>query len=220
MPLLENLMIDIFNQDYNKKLIDIVFYINDSEANVKGKIQYLTTGEIPQYNSIAVIEKDFGNTEDTREGDRSHTYRVLVDVRNELLDMFEMSNKDVLIMIDSDTRLDKKFFTEMVDLVDDDKHIVFPKLSVDYGKGFLWNCMEIRNGKIQHKVAFFREDLTKVQILGGGCFVSDRKIIDEKVKFSFHEQGEFIGFSLDCINKNIDMWCCQKKLAYHDMIKN
>lgn len=216
---LGNLLRDIVELRYDKAKVELVFFVNDSGEAVKDLLDSFSLVYTDEFKSLRVVEQNFGSPIDRRVGSvRAEIYGVLVVVRNNLLDYFLDSDCSFLCMVDSDTRLHPRFLEDTLVRFDDKHCIVFPKLSVDYNGGVLWNCMEIRENGIFHLRNFPREDIFKVVVCGGGCVVMSRVVVNKGVRFKYHSQGEFVGFSLDCRDKGIGLWCSQKQgLAYHDM---
>lgn len=225
----------VYNLDYPKHLISILWLINqskdDSEKILKefknkyeheyNKIEiehYKSNKIIPEYNrerNDKVYVYSDGRKEVVKDKSTDAVYTHLAEIRNYLLS--KIGDHDYIFSCDSDILVRSDCLSK---LVSHGKDVISAIIFNGYkaaGKENAWrypNVLRVlSDGKIEHVAnSYIRKSpeateskLLRINITGAVYLISNE--VAKKVKYAYHVKGEDTPFCLDAESKGFEIWC-------------
>lgn len=234
----------IYNLNYDKKLIDIYWIINnclptDTSAQILQEFQEKHKDE---YNSIyieIINSKDKVKDERTSNIRETFTYKWLSYIRNLLLDKCVELDCDYFANIDCDILVPPNL---LLDLVGTNQKIsasliyngyLYAPPNVDKSYDPVANAYKFpnilkrnANGSYTHIANYYTKNpdktpknkLIEVDATGACCLIS--KDVCANTRYGVHKQGEDMGWAEDCISKGYKMYCLPSCYSQHIMSRD
>jgi len=207
----------LMNLEYPKKKIALSFLVNDSEDNTLDEIEKFKKNNINKYKDIRIREINTGVIKDRRISNvRKEIYKHLALMRNDFLDM--RVDEDYVFSVDSDILISKKSLKK---LIKSDKDII-SALIWNNKKKTAPNIMKFdkrtdRGNKYVH-IRDFEKGIFQVDVTGA-CYLLKSKV-SKNIKYSWHFQGEDIGFCENAKKSGFEVWTNTSIECNHIMNKN
>jgi len=222
---------NLYNLDYDKKLINIYWIINNSTDNSLVLLQEFKRRYKNQYNSI---ELEVYNSKDKFTDDRrlkirlKSTYYWLSELRNKLLKKCLDLNADYLFSSDCDILFKRDILKR---LLSHDKHIVSSLLyngylvtkSLDEAYKYPNILKKVDNNRYEHIVNYRVKYPDKNPFgtliscdLTGACILISKEVC-AKAKYGWHQQGEDEYFCRSAKQAGYDIWCDISMYSQHVM---
>lgn len=192
----------IYSLDYNRKDIVLGFIINDSLDDTRKILLDFKAKHKDKYRDIRLVRVDLSLPPDTRSSNRDLIYRGLACLRNYLLKLALEEDADYLFSIDSDILVPHD---SLKVLLDSDKDIISGQIWNDRSKKFPNIMIKNNKGTYVHYKNFPRDRIFPCDVTGA-VYLIKRPVI-QSVKYSYHVQGEDIGFCQDAASKGFTIWC-------------
>jgi len=220
----------IYELEYDKRLIDIYWIVNNSTDNSYEMLREFKQKYHAEYRSIKIeIINSNVKFEDDRNDyiRKTYTYEWLSALRNKIMDYCVSNKNDYLFSSDSDIILKKDTLTR---LVEHDKQIVssliyngYIFLDIENAYKYTNVLNNITNTNYVHKVNFrtkFPEKNPYGMIIScsftGACVLMTREVCS-KTRYAWHEQGEDEFWSRTAKNAGFNLWCDISLFNYHAM---
>jgi cellulose synthase/poly-beta-1,6-N-acetylglucosamine synthase-like glycosyltransferase len=217
----------LYSLNYNKKLISFYFLINNSTDGSEKILLDFKSKHEDKYNKITLehFQKKHYKPDDARTDDarKNFSYKHLSNLRNKILQSTEtdyLFSVDTDIMVPSDTL--NKLLSANVDACAGlifNGYIQYPNEYWKYP-----NILKInRFGGFEHISNWYVKNaptLTESKLIpvdGTGAIILLSNKICKDTKYSYHDQGEDLGWSLDCKTKGYQLYCEVSAFAYHCM---
>lgn len=185
-----------------------------------------------RFNSITIERyKADHNPKDSRYKNirTEYTYHHLSTLRNKILNFTSVNNFDYCLSIDSDilvpSNILKKLLSHKKDVV---SGVIFNGYLVNPTHPWKYpNIMRLHSsGKFEHiansyvKKSPTLTDSKLTRIDGTGAMVLISKDVCKDTKYGFHEQGEDLFWSLDCLRKGFNLYADYSVHGFHAMTKD
>lgn len=212
----------ITKQNYDRKLINLLFLVNDSKDSSLRILEKFKKENDSQYAGIDIQVKNLGAVEDERTpGTRDSIYHSLTEIRNSLLDM--IPDTDYFFSVDSDILIPENALNI---LVNSKKDIVAGVIRNDYlvnpSAVYPWvrtNLMikSEKDGRIVHYFGYPLNSLFEVEVTGAIYLLS--KEVYKSVRYGYDVQGEDIYFCREAKKRGFKIWANSALHAEHVMIR-
>lgn len=219
------------NLDYDKKLIDIYWIVNNSTDNSLSLLKDFKQQHKNEYNSIEIEVYNSKNkfTDDrTLEIRKKHTFYWLAELRNKMLKKCIELNADYLFSSDCDILFKKDLLKR---LLSHNKHVISSLLyngylvakSLDEAYKYPNILRKAANNKYEHivnyKVKYPGENSVGTLIscdLTGACILISKEVCS-KAKYDWHIQGEDEYFCQAAKQAGYGLWCDISMYSQHVM---
>jgi hypothetical protein len=219
------------NLDYDKKLIDIYWIINNSTDNSLVLLQEFKRQYKNEYNSI---ELEVYNSKDKFTDDRrlniriKSTYYWLAELRNKMLKKCLDLNADYLFSSDCDILFKRDILNR---LLSHNKHIISSLLyngylvtkSPDEAYKYPNILRKAADNRYEHivnyRVKYPDKNCVGTLIpcdLTGACILISKEVC-AKAKYDWHQQGEDEYFCRSAKQAGYDIWCDISMYSQHVM---
>jgi len=202
---------------YNKKDIELLFILNNSEDNSREILCKFRDRYESECGSIKIEEKNFDDLKpDTRCGSRSHIYPVLAILRNDLISYFLKSNCDYFFMVDSDVLVKPNILTELLKL---DSLAASAVIHNDYENGNYGNALNVINPEtkeVEHILLKNAPDVFECDV-SGACTLFKRELLEKGHVYKNNPCGEDLSFCLGLYEVGIK-FKCKKGLVHGHMM--
>jgi GT2 family glycosyltransferase len=214
----------IYNLDYPKEEIILVFLINDSNdssAKIIANITYPWCKDKYKYKNIIISDKHYGFESCDRElGRTTEKFLHFARIRNDWIGLFKHI-KDVthIFSIDSDILVPKNSLKKLIENDRDICSMVISNSIVKRGYGkditnlFTYN----ENYEQYENILNYNDSLFEVDVTGSVCLIK-RKVL-EKVDYQAHPLGEDFGFCIKAKQLGFKVWCDGSLKGEHIMSK-
>jgi len=207
----------IYNLDYPRDKIKLYFLVNNCTDNTENELKLFQRKFLKEYQDIEVERYRMSFRKDKRiTGYRYETYKRLSELRNYVLSKIET---DYFFSVDSDIILN---YNVLKGLVNCKKHIVAAIINNDKILRPYYDYPNIRTNilidgerGITHYLDYPKNELIEVKYTGAVYLLS--KEVCKNLKYSFHEQGEDIGFCNDARDKGYKLYCHTTFMQNHIM---
>lgn len=204
----------IYELNFDKKNISLYFLVNDSIDKSKEVLEGFKYCFGDKYRNIIIEEKNLGTQIDKRIGDRKPIYKVLAELRNNLLD--KGKNYDFLFSVDSDIIL---YPEDLNNLVAANKDIVSG--IINNGSPQIFNLMTVKlnSGYPVHYKNWQdeKEDVFEIDVTGAVILIS--KEVCSNIAYEYHERGEDLGFCKNAQSRGYRIYAHKKVTPLHIMNK-
>lgn len=222
---------NLYNLDYDKKLIDIYWIVNNSTDNSLELLQEFKQQYKNEYNSIGIEVCNSKNKfTDNRKTEirQKYSYYWLARLRNKLLKKCLALHADYLFSSDSDILFKRDILKR---LLSHDKDIIS---SIIYN-GYLYtgspdeaykysNILREVDHNLYEHIVNFRIKYPDKNPLGtlvscdytGACILITKEVCS-KVKYGWHQQGEDVVFCRTAKQAGYDLWCDVSMYSQHVM---
>ena len=226
----------IYNIDYDKSKINILWVVNNSNDNSQKILEDFKSKYNSEYNKIKIDVINKTNLkEDTRKKEPriDYIYKHLAELRNYIC---ENSNTDYLFSIDSDILvLDKdilnKFTSYDKDIVSSyiyNGYIFAKDTNYKHSPYDFTNAMIFNNRFDKYKRPIFEifsrshikkigSRLQKIDITGAVYLIKKQVYKNKNVKYDFYHQGEDIPFCVSAIRSGYKVYCDFGTYSQHIM---
>lgn len=221
---------NLYNMEYNKKLIDIYWITNNIEDNSLVLLQEFKNKYEQEYNSITIESYNKMKFKDERivAVREKYTYSLLSCLRNKTLDKAVELGVDYLFSSDSDILFKRDILKR---LMIHSKPVVSSLLyngylftkSIDEAYKYPNILREIGHRQYEHIVNFKvkNPDKNPVGTLMPVAFTGASFLISKEVckvaRFSVHKQGEDEGFCFSARQAGFDLWVDVSMYSQHIM---
>lgn len=230
--ILEHYLRNMYNLEYDKQLIDCFFFVNNCQPDDKS-IEILKKfrkehGE--EYNSFVIEIKntDLSFIDDrTAEKRNAKTYNILSEIRNNSLRKCVELNCDYLLNVDTDILVPKMLLKELLNIgYSVSASLIYNGYLIDPENPWKYpNVLNKIDGKYKHIVNWHIKNPQKADkgkiiecdATGACCLIS--KEVCSKTKYSFHPQGEDMGWADNCAKHEFKMAFKPSLYSQHIMSK-
>jgi hypothetical protein len=221
---------NLYSLNYPKKQLSFYFIINNSQDNSLQILQQFKSNHEHEYNNITIDQyngnRHTPNDERTNEIRLKYSYSHLSILRNMLLQYTVKNNYNYLLSVDSDIMVEPETLNKLLSANVDacagliyngyiqypDEYWKYPNiLKLGQSGGF----EHISNWYVKNALTLTESKLIPVDGTGAIILLSNK--LCKEVKYSYHNQGEDLGFSLDCRRKKYQLYCEVSAFAYHLM---
>lgn len=219
----------IANIDYDKKLIDMYFLLNNSNDNSKEILMQFKREHEKFYNSIT-IDKCSTNYkfEDKRttETRLKYTYYHLSEVRNKLLEYARKLKVDYLFSIDSDILVPKDVINKLITANEPIvSSLIYNGYIVDPEKAYKYpNIMNVVENDVVHITNWYvknAKNLTESKVVPvdvtGAISLISKEVLKSGAIYAYHPKGEDVYFSIDAKQKGFQSYCDISCFSEHIM---
>jgi hypothetical protein len=219
----------VYNIEYNKKLIDIYWLVNNSKDNSLQFLKDFQKKYEHEYNSITIEiynKKDMPRDERTTYVRETFTYNWLSELRNKILKKCVKLNCDYLFSCDSDILFPSNVLTK---LLSQNKDVIASLIYNGYeyasvNEAYKYpNILNKANGTYLHVCNYYvknphecKEDKV-IEIDATGAIILISKRVCEKTNYSFHKLGEDIHWSKSVQDEGFKLYCMLNCFSYHIM---
>jgi cellulose synthase/poly-beta-1,6-N-acetylglucosamine synthase-like glycosyltransferase len=223
--ILEYFLRNLYNLDYNKKLMHICWVINNCTDNSLQMLLEFKRQHSDEYKEIDIHiwnNSAVGNDERTIEQREKHTYNWLTELRNRGVKLAQESGCDFLFSVDSDILLTK---TVLKSLVEKDKdytsaliyngYALFPETPWKYPnilKKVPEGYEHIKNFYVKNKTGMIEVDFT------GAVFVCKKECL-HALKFGYDKLGEDLPACQSMQKAGYKLYCSCDDYCQHVMLK-
>lgn len=218
----------IYNLDYPKHLINLLWVVNQSTDNSEKILKKFKSEHHQEYGDIKIINH-FGNEKVPKDERVTHirntyTYSHLSALRNLILK--ESQKTDYLLSVDSDILIPPDSLNK---LLSHDKDIC---------AGIIWNgyltdpehpwrypniLKKVEKNSYEHIANTYVKLSPKItesrlgKISATGAFVLMSNKVVKNTSYGWHPQGEDLYWSLECEKNNYELWCDYSVFGIHVM---
>lgn len=220
----------IYNIEYDKKLIDIYWIINNSTDKSYELLSEFQNKYLSEYNSIKIEvynNSKIPNDERTSKIRENYTYQWLSQLRNKILKKCVEINADYLFSCDCDILVKSDILKR---LLSHNKSIVASLIYNGYKyvgleKAYQYTNIlkDLGNRNYQHIVNYrtkFPEKNEKGTLVScdftGACVLMSQNVC-EKTEYSYHKQGEDEPWSWSARQAGFEMFCDVSMYSQHIM---
>lgn len=198
--------------DYPAELISYAFIVNDSSDDTFTILsEFKEKSAAPVYLTVL----NLGNRNPYARGGTN--IKQLVVLRNHLLEFLLTTDCTHLFSVDSDILVPPDALSRLMShdlpvvsaLVRNDHHI-------SSSPGY-YNILEQRGGMYYPLQSFPRGQVIKVDCTGA-VYLIQRHVIEKGVRYSWHLQGEDVGFCENARGMGIELWCDTGLECEHIMV--
>lgn len=219
---------NIYSLTYDKKLISLHFLVNNSTDNSEQLLLNFKSQHEHEYRKIIIehFQKKHYKPEDERTNDArlSSIYKHLVNLRNTLLS--RVGDSDFLFSVDSDIMLQPNTLNKLLSAQKDAVAGLIYNGYLEYPESY-WKYPNILNlnqvGEFEHisnwyiKNASNLKESKLIPVDGTGAIILLSNKICKETQYSYNQQGEDMGWSLDCKRKGYQLYCDISAFAHHLM---
>lgn len=227
--ILEHYLKHIYSIQYDHKLINLYFVLNNSKDNSEQILKEFKQKYDHEYNDIKIdyYNKNRNIPKDNRSNEvrLKHTYFHLSVLRNKLLE-YASKNTDYLLSVDSDILVKPDVIHKLLSankdicasliwngyLHNSEKPYLYPNiLSYDENK----ILKHVSNYHVKNAPTLSESKILEINATGAVCLMS--KDICRVTKYSWHNQGEDMFWSEDCQSKGYKLYVDCQAFSYHIM---
>jgi len=218
--ILDDFFKGILNLNYDKKSINLVFLINDSQDRSMEKVYIFTDKNHNKYKNITVLSKRYYAPEDKRTNrSRDKIIPHLARVRNDLLQSVRDLNSDYFLSLDSDIIVNPEIINN---LISHDKDIISSIIYNDENHDKTYpnrynNIMISCNDSYAHYLDYPQHEIFPVDVTGA-CYLLKNGVY-RIINYDDHPQGEDIAFCKKAKQHGFEIWCDPTTRSNHIMSK-
>lgn len=210
----------LYNLNYDKKLIDIYWIINNSKDKSFEMLREYKKKYEKEYNSIkidVINSKEKFNDERTEFIRKKYTYDFLSELRNEILKYCSKVNCDYLLSSDCDILLNTETLNNLLyynkDIVASLIYNGYLVTNINEAYKFPNILRKISENRYEHVVNYKsknhdkseKDDLIECHFTGA-CILMSKEVC-MRTQYKYHDQGEDEYWSRTAIKEGFRLWC-------------
>lgn len=204
----------IYNLDYPKDKIRVVFILNDSSDASESYVKQWKHKYEQEYLGIDVVIYNINAPDDKRNQRRLNSfYSYLAVIRNHGL--HQLRNEDYVFSVDSDIILKPNTLKQLISHKKDIVASLVPNNIAETVFNILdWNSQDVA----KHISNIPENKLIEVGFTGA-CYIINSRVINAGVRYGYHIQGEDGYFCKMALERGFKLYCDTSLKQIHKMRK-